>query len=47
MEQISLEAYMAGIETLVPLAKGDTGGAELPPKCFYLRMTAKVFSLTL
>ncbi|AGF80120.1 hypothetical protein UWK_03611 (plasmid) [Desulfocapsa sulfexigens DSM 10523] len=29
MEQIPLDEYIAGVETLVPLAQGDTGGARV------------------
>jgi len=29
MKKITLEEYMAGIETLVPLAQSDTGGARV------------------
>ena len=29
MEQIPLDEYITGVETLVPLAQGDTGGARV------------------
>ena len=29
MEQIPLDKYIAGVETLVPLAQSDTGGARV------------------
>jgi len=47
MKEITLEEYMAGIETLVPLAQGDTGGSRVAAQVLLSAYNGEAFQLNI
>ena len=47
MEQISLDEYITGVETLVPLAQGDTGGARVAAQVLLSAYDGEAFQLNI
>jgi len=47
MEQIPLDEYIAGIETLVPLAQSDTGGSRVAAQVLLSACNGEAFQLNI
>jgi len=47
LKNISLEEYISGIETLVPLAQGDTGGSRVAAQVLLSAYNGEAFQLNI